>query len=112
MPNPMHVQRAKQLLKRSYHQATFMQGQTSDAAKHLFKAIDTALKLIDNVPTEFHGIALDRGTRVRAREARGEVSEGDTGTVTAAWDKAKPLIQWDKDGIQRILHRKRLERIA
>lgn len=32
-----------QCLKHAYHQATFMQGQTTPAAKHLFHAIEKAL---------------------------------------------------------------------
>lgn len=49
------------------------------------------------------------GTRVRATKTRNEVSEGDTGTVTAAWLRATPLVQWDKDGKSRPLRKSHME---
>lgn len=51
-PKPAHAERAASILKRAFHEATFMQGQTTPAAKHLFDAIHTALKLIHNAPVE------------------------------------------------------------
>lgn len=51
-PNPAHAARAASILKRAFHEATFMRGQTTPAAKHLFDAIHVALKLIHNAPIE------------------------------------------------------------
>jgi hypothetical protein len=54
---------------------------------------------------------LQRGSRVRAVKGINEIEAGDTGTVTAAWVKATPLVQWDKDGKQRPIRKSRLELI-
>jgi hypothetical protein len=49
-----------------------------------------------------------RGTRVRAIKTRNEVTEGDEGTVVAAWVRATPLVQWDKDGGMRPLRKRNM----
>lgn len=56
-------------------------------------------------------LVLERGTRVRATQGVREISAGDEGEVIAAWIRAKPLVRWDKDGVPRTVHRKRLELI-
>ena len=64
--NPRHVERARQHLKRSWHEATFMQGAQSPSAKHLFDAISTALRLIDNAPTTgvSRGVGMTRSSNM------------------------------------------------
>jgi hypothetical protein len=57
--------------------------------------------------TQAHG--LGHNSRVRATETVREVEAGDTGTVTAAWRRAKVYVVWDKDGLGRAVHHKRLE---
>lgn len=54
-------------------------------------------------------LKIERGTRVRATQAVGEIEAGDVGFVAAAWVRANVYVVWDKDGVGRRIHRKRLE---
>jgi hypothetical protein len=53
-------------------------------------------------------VNLERGTRVTAIEAVGEIEEGDTGSVIARWMHNVVTVRWDKDNQPRRIHRKRL----
>lgn len=54
-------------------------------------------------------LQLGNGTRVRATQSVGQVCAGDVGAVAAAWRRANVAVCWDKDGVIRRVHRKRLE---
>jgi hypothetical protein len=50
--NAARLQRVRGNLKRAWHEATFLQGPRTPAAKHLFNAIDAALREIDSILAE------------------------------------------------------------
>lgn len=54
-------------------------------------------------------IGFDTRVRLATPAPGGELHVGDTGSVQTAWRRANVYVVWDKDGIGRRIHRKRLE---